>query len=74
MLKIHLEWNCFRYKGADGKNQYCHTLNNTLVASPRILIPIIELNQNSDGTVTIPEALRPYMGNQEKILKPAAKK
>ena len=63
-----------RYKGADGKNQYCHTLNNTLVASPRILIPIIELNQNSDGTVTIPEALRPYMGNQEKILKPAAKK
>jgi seryl-tRNA synthetase len=59
-----------RYKGADGKNHYCHTLNNTLVASPRILIPILELNQNADGSVTIPEALRPYMGNQEQIVKP----
>jgi seryl-tRNA synthetase len=58
-----------RYKDADGKNHYCHTLNNTLVASPRILIPILELNQNADGSVTIPEALRPYMGNQEQIIK-----
>lgn len=60
-----------RYKAADGKNLYCHTLNNTLVASPRILIPVLELNQNSDGSVTIPEVLRPYMGGQERIVKRA---
>jgi seryl-tRNA synthetase len=56
-----------RYKGADGKIRFCHTLNNTVVASPRILIPILENYQNEDGTVTIPEVLRPYMGNREKI-------
>ncbi len=56
-----------RYKGADAKIRYCHTLNNTVVASPRILIPILENYQNPDGSVTIPEALRPYVGNQEKI-------
>ncbi len=58
-----------RYKDANGKNQYCHTLNNTLVASPRILIPILELNQMPDGSVNIPAALRPYMGGQEVIKK-----
>ncbi|HTL29602.1 MAG TPA: serine--tRNA ligase [Tepidisphaeraceae bacterium] len=56
-----------RYKGADAKIRYCHTLNNTVVAAPRILIPILENYQNADGSVTIPEALRPYLGNQEKI-------
>lgn len=60
-----------RYKTADGKNQYCHTLNNTLVASPRILIPILELYQNADGSVTVPEVLRPYMGGQDRIVKRA---
>lgn len=56
-----------RYKNADGKNVFCHTLNNTVIASPRVLIPILELNQNADGSVTIPEVLRPYMHGQEKI-------
>lgn len=56
-----------RYKGADGKIRFCHTLNNTVVASPRILIPILENYQTADGSVTIPEALRKYMGGKEKI-------
>jgi seryl-tRNA synthetase len=56
-----------RYKNAEGKNVFCHTLNNTVIASPRVLIPILELYQNADGTVTIPEVLRPYMQGQEKI-------
>ncbi|HZL37827.1 MAG TPA: serine--tRNA ligase [Tepidisphaeraceae bacterium] len=56
-----------RYKGADGKIRFCHTLNNTVAASPRILIPILENYQNADGTVTIPDALRKYMGGKEKI-------
>lgn len=58
-----------RYKTGEGKNVYCHTLNNTLVASPRILIPLLEVYQNADGTVRIPKALQPYMGGQE-CLKP----
>ena len=56
-----------RYRGADGAVRFCHTLNNTVIASPRILIPILELYQNSDGSVTVPKALRPYMGGMEKI-------
>lgn len=57
-----------RYKTADGKkNLFCHTLNNTVVASPRVLIPVIEVWQNADGTITIPEVLRPYMGGKSKI-------
>ncbi|MDH4201609.1 MAG: serine--tRNA ligase [Phycisphaerae bacterium] len=57
-----------RYKNAQGKNVFCHTLNNTVIASPRVLIPILELYQNTDGSVTIPEVLRPYMQGQEKIV------
>ncbi len=56
-----------RYKDESGKNRFCHTLNNTLVASPRVLIPILEMNQQADGSILIPEALRPYMGGQERI-------
>jgi len=56
-----------RYKTADGKTLFCHTLNNTVIASPRILIPIIENYQNADGSVTVPEVLRPYMGGMEII-------
>jgi seryl-tRNA synthetase len=56
-----------RYRDADGKLKFCHTLNNTVIASPRVLIPILELYQNADGTVTIPDALRPYMGGRERI-------
>ncbi len=59
-----------RYKDPETKkNIFCHTLNNTVIASPRILIPILELYQNADGSVTIPFALRPYMQNKEKITK-----
>lgn len=56
-----------RYKDKEGKKQFCHTLNNTCIASPRVLIPILETYQNEDGSVTIPEVLRPYMNGQEKI-------
>jgi seryl-tRNA synthetase len=56
-----------RYKDKDGKTRFCHTLNNTVVASPRILIPILENYQNADGSVTIPDVLRPYMGGRERI-------
>jgi seryl-tRNA synthetase len=57
-----------RYR-QEGRNVYCHTLNNTLVASPRILIPLLENHQQSDGSIRIPEALRPYMGGQERIVR-----
>jgi len=60
-----------RYRDSNDKLQFCHTLNNTCIASPRILIPILELNQNPDGSITIPEALRPYMGNRILITKKA---
>jgi seryl-tRNA synthetase len=57
-----------RYKDAAAKkNLFCHTLNNTVIASPRILIPILELYQNADGSVSVPKVLQPYMGGQEKI-------
>ena len=56
-----------RYKTADGKTAFCHTLNNTVIASPRILIPIIECYQNADGSVTVPEVLHPHMGGMERI-------
>ncbi len=58
-----------RYRDTDGKTQFCYTLNNTMVATPRILIALLENNQNSDGSITIPEVLRPYMDNQEKIVR-----
>ena len=56
-----------RYKTAQKKNVFCHTLNNTVIASPRILIPILELNQNPDGSVNIPKPLQPYMNGKDKI-------
>ncbi len=49
------------------KTQVCHALNNTVAASPRILIPIMEMYQNADGTITVPPLLRPYMAGREKI-------
>ena len=58
-----------RYRDGAKKVHFCHTLNNTVIASPRVLIPILELFQNRDGTVTIPSALRPYMGGRERIEK-----
>ena len=59
-----------RYKDKDGKLRFCHTLNNTVVASPRILIPIIENYQNADGSVTIPEVLRGYLNGRQRIEAP----
>jgi seryl-tRNA synthetase len=47
--------------------QFCHTLNNTVLASPRILIPILEINQHADGSVTIPPALRPYLNGIDRL-------
>ena len=55
-----------RIKGEE-KNYFAHTLNNTVVAPPRMLIALVENNYNEDGSVTIPEVLRPYMGGKEKI-------
>lgn len=51
-----------RYRDSEGKLRFVHSLNNTALATPRALIPIIENNQNEDGSITVPEALRPYMG------------
>jgi seryl-tRNA synthetase len=56
-----------RYKDADGKLKFVHSLNNTAVATPRILIQILENNQQADGTIKIPEGLRKYMGGKEYI-------
>jgi seryl-tRNA synthetase len=56
-----------RYRSSDGKTKPCHTLNNTALASPRILIPILENFQNEDGSVTIPEVLRPLMRGIDRI-------
>jgi seryl-tRNA synthetase len=59
-----------RYKDpATKKNLFCHTLNNTVIASPRILIPILELYQNADGSITIPLVLRPYMNDKKMLTK-----
>lgn len=57
-----------RYRDADGKLVFAHTLNNTAVASPRILIPILENYQQKDGSVVIPEVLRPYMGGIDVLI------
>jgi seryl-tRNA synthetase len=60
-----------KYKDKDGKKHFVHTLNNTCVASPRILIPVLEMYQNADGSITVPEVLRPWMGGKEKIQRPS---
>lgn len=59
----------YRPGGAEGKGEtvFCHSLNNTVLASPRVLIPILEMWQNADGSVTVPPVLRPYMSGQERI-------
>lgn len=56
-----------RYKDADGKLQFAHSLNGTALPTPRPLIALVENYQNEDGSITIPEVLRPYMGGKEKI-------
>ena len=57
-----------RYKDENGKPQLCHTLNNTCVAPPRMLIAFLENHLQADGSVTIPACLRPYMGGKEKLV------
>ena len=56
-----------RVNGENGNKYFAHTLNNTVVAPPRMLIAFLENNLQADGSIRIPEALRPYMGGQEKI-------
>ena len=57
-----------RYKDADGKIKFAYALNNTVVASPRILIPLLEIHQQADGSVVIPEPLRPHLGGAERLI------
>jgi seryl-tRNA synthetase len=61
-----------RYRDAEGTVRFCHTLNNTVAASARMLIALIENHQRADRTVWIPEALRPYLGGRESIGRPAS--
>ncbi len=56
-----------RYRDSEGKLKFAHSLNNTAVAAPRILIFILENNQQADGSIRIPDVLRPYMGGREFI-------
>ena len=60
-----------RIKGEDGRNYLPHTLNNTVVAPPRMLIALLENNLQADGSVKIPAVLQPYMGSKE-VLTPKA--
>ena len=60
--------SCLLYTSRKNGKYYAHTLNNTVVAPPRMLIAFLENNLNEDGTVSIPEALRPYMGGTEKLV------
>ncbi len=59
-----------RYRDEDGKLKFVYTLNNTALASPRILLPLFEIHQQPDSSVRIPAALRPYMGGQDYIRPP----
>ena len=61
MLKI-------RVRGEDFKNYLAHTLNNTCVAPPRMLIALLENNLQADGSVKIPQVLQPYMGGKEVLI------
>jgi len=54
-----------RYRDKEGKVRVCHTLNNTVVATPRVLIAVLENHQQADGSIRIPQALRPYLGGRE---------
>ena len=53
-----------RYKDEGGKTRFAHSLNNTAIATPRILVPLVENYQQSDGSITVPEALRKYVGKE----------
>jgi len=53
-----------RYRGSDGKVRFAHTLNNTALASPRVLVPLLENHQTADGRVRLPKALQDLMGSE----------
>jgi len=65
------EWQArrtnLRYRDADSKMKYCYTLNNTAIATPRIMVPFLENHQNFDGTINIPIKLQPYLGGISKL-------
>ncbi|ANA79975.1 serine--tRNA ligase [Paenibacillus glucanolyticus] len=71
LLDFQARRSNIRYRDAEGKLRYCHTLNNTAVASPRILIPLLENHQQEDGSILIPQALRPYLNGMERITPPS---
>ncbi|MGG1618038.1 serine--tRNA ligase [Paenibacillus sp. NRS-1782] len=71
LLDFQARRSNIRYRDASGKLQYAYTLNNTAVASPRILIPLLENHQQEDGSIRIPEALRRYMPQQAAFLRPS---
>ena len=54
-----------RYRDARGEVKFCHTLNNTAVATPRLLVPLLENHQRADGSIRLPTALRPYLGGRD---------
>ncbi len=70
--RLNLRYRAGSDKGK-GETVFCHSLNNTVAASPRLLIPLLEMHQNADGSVTIPETLRAYMGGRERIGKTPTK-
>jgi seryl-tRNA synthetase len=53
-----------RFKDSEGKNRFCHTLNGSGTALPRLMVAILDTYQQSDGTVLLPEKLRPYFGSE----------
>jgi seryl-tRNA synthetase len=56
-----------KYKGKDGQRQFAYTLNNTALATPRVILALLENYQEEDGTISLPEVLHPYMGGKTRI-------
>ncbi|MFC0215578.1 serine--tRNA ligase [Paenibacillus chartarius] len=67
LLDFQARRSNIRYRDMNGKVRFCYTLNNTAVASPRILIPLLENHQEEDGSIRIPQALRKYMKGIERL-------
>ncbi|OPA73496.1 serine--tRNA ligase [Paenibacillus selenitireducens] len=67
LLEFQARRSRIRYRDEEGQTRYCYTLNNTMVASPRILIPLIENHQQADESIRIPTALQPYMRGMTEI-------
>lgn len=67
LLEFQARRSRIRYRDDEGQMRYCYTLNNTMVASPRILIPLLENHQQADGSIRIPSPLQPYMRGMTEI-------